>query len=133
MTTSTPTPQTTASVADLFLAALIQRDFATMTTYLAPEVTLRGLIPPGPFTATGPDPTIERFRGWFGGPDDFAVVDSGRERRIGDKLAMHWLVRMRPANGATRVAEQRVFLTTDNGTITGIDLLCSGWQPGDCA
>lgn len=59
-----PTPQTTSSVADLFLAALIQRDFATMTTYLAPEVTLRGLIPPGPFTAVGLDPAIERFRGW---------------------------------------------------------------------
>ncbi|WKG07390.1 nuclear transport factor 2 family protein [Nocardia sp. PE-7] len=132
MTTSTPTTQTTSSVADLFLAALIQRDFATMTTYLAPEVTLRGLIPPGPFTAVGPDPAIERFRGWFGGPDDFTVVDSGRER-IGNKLGMHWLVRMRPANGATRVAEQRVFLTTDNGEITGIDLLCSGWQPGDRA
>ncbi|MEV0769242.1 hypothetical protein [Nocardia salmonicida] len=40
---------------------------------------------------------------------------------------------MRPANGATRVAEQRVFLTTDHGEITGIDLLCSGWQPGDRA
>ncbi|WP_410872249.1 nuclear transport factor 2 family protein [Nocardia sp. A7] len=130
MTTSTPTPRTTTPVADLFLAALIRRDFAAMASYLAPGVTLRGLIPPGPFTEVGPDPAIARFRGWFGGPDDFTVVDSGRER-IGDKLAMHWLVRMRPANGSPRLADQRVFLTTDNDAITGIDLLCSGWQPAD--
>ncbi|MFD3460381.1 nuclear transport factor 2 family protein [Nocardia fluminea] len=128
MTTSTPTPQTTTSVADLFLAALIQRDFATMASYLAPTATLRGLIPPGPFTEVGPEPAIARFRGWFGGPDDFAVVDSGRER-IGDKLAMHWLVRMNPAVGTPRHAEQRAYLTTDNGTITSIDLVCTGWQP----
>ncbi|MFC9658847.1 nuclear transport factor 2 family protein [Nocardia sp. NPDC127606] len=130
MTTTTHTPQTTSSVADLFLAALTRRDFAAMASYLAPEVTLRGLIPPGPFTAVGPDPAIARFRGWFGGPDDFAVVDSGRDH-IGDKLAMHWLVRMRPANGTPRVADQRVFLTTADDAITGIDLLCSGWQPTD--
>ncbi|MFD3706802.1 nuclear transport factor 2 family protein [Nocardia sp. NPDC058658] len=128
MTTSTPTPQVTASVADLFLAALIRRDFATMASYLAPEVTLRGLIPPGPFTEVGADPAIERFRGWFGGPDDFTVVDSGRDR-VGDKLALHWRVRMRPATGSPRLAEQRAFLTTDNGTITSIDLVCTGWQP----
>ncbi|MFD3593726.1 nuclear transport factor 2 family protein [Nocardia sp. NPDC058640] len=130
MTTSTPTPQATTTVADRFLAALIDRDFTTMSTYLAPDVTLRGLIPPGPFTETGPTPTIDRFRGWFGGPDDFAVVDSGRDR-VGDKLAMHWRVRMHPANGTPRLAEQRAYLTTDNDRITSIDLVCTGWQPAE--
>ena len=86
--------------------------------------------PPGPFDALGPAATIDRFRGWFGGPDDFAVVDAGHERR-GDKLALHWLVRMRPTHdpGAARIAEQRAFLTTAQDRITTIDLLCSGWQP----
>ncbi|MFE6921250.1 nuclear transport factor 2 family protein [Nocardia sp. NPDC057663] len=131
MTTSTAPRQTTGSpVADTFLAALIRRDFTAMTACLAPEVRLRGLIPPGAFDALGSGPTMDRFRGWFGGPDEFAVVDAGHERR-GDKLALHWLVRMRPAHdpGAARIAEQRVFLTTERDRITTIDLLCSGWQP----
>lgn len=33
------------------------------------------------------------------------------------------------AVGIPRLADQRVFLTTDGGAITGIDLLRSGWQP----
>ncbi|MFJ2836429.1 nuclear transport factor 2 family protein [Nocardia sp. NPDC087230] len=131
MTASTLPPKSTESpVADAFLAALIRRDFTAMTACLAPEVRLHGLIPPGPFDALGPAATIDRFRGWFGGPDDFAVVDAGHERR-GDKLALHWLVRMRPTHdpGAARIAEQRAFLTTAQDRITTIDLLCSGWQP----
>ncbi|MEV6060487.1 nuclear transport factor 2 family protein [Nocardia asteroides] len=131
MTTSTlPRRSTESPVDQAFLAALIRRDFSAMTACLSPDVRLRGLIPPGPFDATGAEPVIERFRGWFGGPDTFAVVDSGREPR-GGKLALHWLVRMVPAHdpGAARIAEQRVFLTVDHDRITSIDLLCSGWQP----
>ncbi|MFD6391744.1 nuclear transport factor 2 family protein [Nocardia sp. NPDC060259] len=130
MTTSTFTLQPTESpVADLFLAALIRRDFAAMAACLAPEVRLRALIPPGPFDAVGQGPAVDRFRGWFGGPDDFTVLDAGGDR-VGGKPALHWLVRMQPvhAPGAARIAEQRVFLTTEQDRITTIDLLCSGWQ-----
>ncbi|MFE7722446.1 nuclear transport factor 2 family protein [Nocardia rhizosphaerihabitans] len=133
MTTSTlPQQPTESPVADLFLAALTRRDFAALTACLAPEVRLRGLIPPGPFDAVGPGPAVDRFRGWFGGPDDFTVLDAGSDH-VGGKLALHWLVRMQPvhAPGAARVAEQRVFLTIEQDRITTIDLLCSGWQPAE--
>ncbi|GEM35342.1 hypothetical protein NN3_63490 [Nocardia neocaledoniensis NBRC 108232] len=129
MTTSIPTH---TPVAERFLDALTHRDFPAMTACLAPEVRLRGLIPPGPFDAVGPGAVIDRFHGWFGGLDTFAVLDSGRDRR-GGKLAAHWLVRMCPEHGLgpARIAEQRVFLTADDDLITGIDLLCSGWQPAE--
>ncbi|MGW5918290.1 hypothetical protein ACWFPY_04800 [Nocardia fluminea] len=64
----------------------------------SPREIAHALARHGPFTEVGPEPAIARFRGWFGGPDDFAVVDSGSER-IGDKLATHWMVRMNPAVG----------------------------------
>ena len=35
---------------------------------------------------------------------------------------------MNPAVGTPRLAEQRAYLTTDDGTITSIDLVCTGWQ-----
>lgn len=116
-------------VAGLFLDALTQRDFATMSTCLDPEVRLRGLIPRGPIEAHQPDGVIGYFTRWFGGTDDFEIIDAsiGQVRR---KVYLRWKVRMQSPSGAARVAEQHVFADIGD-RIAQLDLLCSGWQPVD--
>lgn len=120
----------TPMAADRFVDALARRDFPTLTTVLAPEVRFRGLVPPGPFASTGIEAAIDRFQGWFGGPDTFTVLGASRER-VGTKYLLHWRVRMSPVHdpGAARIADQRLFVTVEHDEVTGIDLLCSGWQP----
>ena len=136
MTTPTAVPATDHPpvgwpVAGLLLDALAHRDFATLVSCLAPDVRFRALVPPGPFELAGSAETARRFEKWFGGTDDFELVD----RSIGqvrDRLYLRWRVQMRSARdpGDVRVAEQHVFATAAD-RITAMDLLCSGFRTGD--
>ncbi|MEV6768156.1 nuclear transport factor 2 family protein [Nocardia sp. NPDC051030] len=122
-----PSDDTGWPVAGLFLEALTNRDFPALTAYLQPNVRFRGLVPPGPFDTTGVDAAIDRFQHWFGGEDEFEVLEA-TAGRVGSRLYLRWRVRMHPPNtpDAARIAEQHVFATA--GTrIESLDLLCSGW------
>ena len=115
-------------VAGLLLAALNGRDFDAMKSLLAEDIRFRALIPPGPFELDTADATAARFSTWFGGEDDFELVDASLGQ-IGARIYARWRIRMSPAGrpDRSRIAEQHVFATgTDR--ITALDLLCSGFQ-----
>ena len=113
-------------VAGLLLDALAQRDFDALSSCLATDVHFRGLIPRGPFDVVGPDDATAYFRRWFGGGDDFEVVDASIGQ-VGGKLYLRWRVRMQSPTGAARIAEQHVFATVSD-RIDALDLVCSGFQ-----
>lgn len=116
------------SVAGQLIDALTRRDFDEMQTLLDDGVRLRALVPRGPLEIDTAEAVSATFRSWFGGEDNFEVLDSS-VGEVESRPYAHWRIRMCPPDlpEQSRVAEQHVFLTgTDR--IATIDLLCSGFQ-----
>lgn len=123
-----PTATTAWPIAGRLLDALTRRDFDVMRDLFAPDVRFRALVPPGPFELGSADDVASRFRMWFGGDDEFEVVDAS-VGQIGERLYARWRVRMNPLGEERRgrVAEQHIF-GTGTDRITAAELLCSGFQ-----
>jgi hypothetical protein len=114
--------------AGLLLDALTRRDFDAMEALLDDDVRFRALVPRGPFELDSAEATAAKFRSWFGGEDDFEVLDAAIGE-VGPRLYLRWRVRMSPPGRPeeSRVAEQHVF-TTGAARIASLDLLCSGFH-----
>jgi len=118
------------SVGGLLLEALAERDFARMSDCFEPTATMRALLPPGLSEFQGATQIVETLQGWFGGAEDFVVLD-GTVGEIGGRVHVAWRLRLRPTpwgDDAWHVIEQQAYLRADE-RIEAIDLLCSGFQP----
>jgi hypothetical protein len=118
------------SVAGLLLEALAVRDFDRMTDCFEPGATMRALLPPGLAQCDSGPQIVENLRGWFGGAEEFEVLD-GTVGEVGGRLHVSWRLRMRPTpwgDDAWHVIEQQAYLQAVD-RIASIDLLCSGFQP----
>jgi hypothetical protein len=119
------------SVGGSFLEALASRDYERMAMTLGPEVRFRALTPRGPMQWEGPDGVTDAFSSWFGGADDFELVDA-TVGEIGGRLALSWRIRVRPAPFGIgenwHIIEQHGYADATH-SIQTLDLLCSGFQP----
>lgn len=115
-------------IAGLLLDALTRRDFDAMQELLDDDVRFRALVPSGPFQLDTAEASAAKFRSWFGGEDEFEVLDASIGE-VGARLYARWRVRICPPGrpGESRVAEQHVF-TTGTTRIASLDLLCSGFH-----
>src|SRR5487761_1535935 len=123
-------PTTNWSVGGLFLDSLAQRDFAQMSDCFEPEATMRALLPYGPDEFQGAPQIVSAFRLWFGGAEDFEVLD-GSVGDVGDRLHVSWRLRVRPTpmgDDDWHVIEQHAYLRAGE-RIDTLDLLCSGFMP----
>src|SRR5207248_2964485 len=109
---------------------LANRDYARMATALAPAVRFRALLPPGPMDWEGREAVSEAFASWFGGAEDFELVDA-TVGEVGGRLHLSWRMRVRPApfgiGDGWHVIEQQAYAVASE-TIDELDLLCSGFQ-----
>lgn len=123
-------PSARWAVGGLFLEALAGRDFAALAATLGPSVRFRALLPPGPMSWQGPDPVADAFRSWFGGAEDFELVDA-TVGEISGRLQLSWRIRLRPApfgiGEGWHVIEQQAYADASD-TIESLDLLCSGFH-----
>lgn len=119
------------SMGGIFLEALATRDYEQMATTLGPAIRFRALLPPGPMEWEGPESVADAFRSWFGGADDFELVDA-TVGEVGGRLHLAWRIRVRPApfgiGEGWHVIEQQGYADTIT-SIETLDLLCSGFQP----
>ena len=118
------------SVGGVFLEALATRNFAQMAATLAPAVRFRAMLPPGPMNWDGAETVSDVFGSWFGGAEDFELVDA-TVGEVGGRLHLSWRARVRPApfdiGSGWHVIEQQAY--ADAGEmIDAIDLLCSGFR-----
>jgi hypothetical protein len=129
--TETRTATTTHwSVGGLLLETLAARDFDRMTDCFEPAATMRALLPSGPAESDGAPQIVERIRSWFGGAQEFEVLD-GTVGEIGGRMHVAWRLRMHPTpwgDDAWHVIEQQAYVHAGE-RIADIDLLCSGFQP----
>lgn len=114
----------------LFLEALASRDYDRMLTTLGPTIRFRALLPPGPMEWAGPESVASAFRSWFGGADEFELVDA-TVGEVGGRLHLSWRIRVRPApfgiGPGWHVIEQQGYADATT-RIESLDLLCSGFR-----
>jgi len=119
------------SVGGIFLETLANRDYARMADTLASGIRFRAMLPRGPMEWEGPEAVADMFRSWFGGADDFEVVDA-TVGEVGGRLHLSWRLRLRPApfeiGDGWHVIEQQAYAGAGE-SIETLDLLCSGFQP----
>lgn len=122
------TPSTAWPISGQLLDALSRRDFGAFQRCIAETARFRALVPPGPFELTGPVAIADKFRTWFGGSDEFEMIEASASE-VGSKQYLRWRIRMTSSDsGLSRTAEQHLY-TTGTDVIDTIDLLCSGFQP----
>jgi len=123
-------PSARWSVGGVFLEALATRDHQQMASSLSADVRFRAMLPPGPMEWSGPEEVAGAFTSWFGGAEDFEVIDA-TVGEVGGRLHLSWRLRMRPApfgiGDGWHVIEQQAYADATD-TIDALDLLCSGFH-----
>lgn len=134
MTRPSAVPETAAappwSVGGLLLESLATRDFDRLEACFTPRATMRALIPPGLKECEGAAQVAECIRSWFGGAEQFEVLD-GTVGEVGGRVHVSWRLRLRPTpwgDDSWHVIEQQAYLRAGE-QIEALDLLCSGFQP----
>jgi hypothetical protein len=126
-----PVSRSPSSVTDLgamVVAALTERDFGRLARALAPEVRMRALTPSGCVELSGAEPAAARFASWFGESNGLELVHSGSDE-VGDRLHVFYRLRVKRPGDLWKVIEQHLFCALDEGRITALDLVCSGFRP----
>jgi hypothetical protein len=113
---------------DALVEALAGRDFDRLAGALAPDVRMRALIPPGPIDLLGANPAAARFATWFGESDAVELVRSGSDE-VGDRVHVFYRLRVKRPGDPWKIIEQHLFCTLDEGRVTALDLVCSGFRP----
>ena len=119
-----PVPHPASGFAD----ALAGRDFDGLSAMLATDVCMRALTPPGPVELSGAADAAARFASWFGGSTNLELVRAGSEA-VGDRWHVFYRLRVSRRGDPTSIVEQHLFCALDQGRITAIDLVCSGFRP----
>jgi hypothetical protein len=128
-TATTPQDVAPFSVAGTLLEALARRDFGRLAAALRDDVHLRALLPRGLKEWHGRAGVEAAFTGWFGGYDEFELVDA-LAGQVGPRLHLRWRLRVRATRmeGEWLVVEQQVYADADD-QIYRLSLLCSGFCP----
>ena len=110
------------------VAAVTERAFGRLAGTLAPDVRMRALIPSGPVELSGAEPAAARFASWFGESNRLELVHSGSDE-VGDRLHVFYRLRVKRPGDVWKVIEQHLLCVLDDGRITALDLVCSGFRP----
>jgi hypothetical protein len=118
--------------ADAFLEGLAAQDFARLGRALAADACLRALLPSGLWEWAGAEVIADRFARWFGGTENFELVDAAAGE-VGGRLHLHWRLRLRAERlgAGWFTVEQQIYADVDGGRIARLDLLCTGYRPED--
>lgn len=130
-TTDTPLRSDPTATAELLVASLAACDFAGLASVLDPDVRLDALLPRGHVTWEGSDAVRGAFETFFGGLDEFDLLDSSTAR-LGDRIHLRW--RFHASGGrlgsADHVVEQSCYAEAGpDGRFVAMALVCSGFRP----
>ncbi len=113
---------------DALVEAMRRLDFQALAGWLHPEVRMRALLPGGPVEVLGRAGVVARMRAWFAGCDAHEALESGTGR-VGPRAYGFWRLRVRENGRWYAVGQHAYAVLDDEGLVTGLDLLCSGFHP----
>jgi hypothetical protein len=114
-------------VGDVFVTALVDGDIPRLAGTLDSQVQMRALIPPGPIEVRGAEAVAGKFATWFGSAERLELIRSVSEP-VADRLHVSYRLRVRRAGDPWKVVEQHLLCAHDEGRITALDLVCSGFR-----
>lgn len=94
--------------------------------FCAPDVSFQFLTPKRYVALDNVADLVARFRQWFGGCTNFRVQES-RIDLVGERLGIFYRFLLQD-DGTWYNIEQQLFCTLQDGRITRLHLLCSGFQ-----
>ena len=107
------------------VVALSDRDSERLEACLHPGVQLRALLPSGLREEEGPSAVAALMVSWFAQAESIQVLDK-KIHRVGDRLHLSYRFSERYSDGEKETIEQDAYCGLSEGTISEIDLLCSG-------
>jgi hypothetical protein len=134
MTTSTSPTAPQFATAGLFIERLTAGDFDRLALALEPDVKLSALLPRGFCEWEGRDAFCGAFATWFGGFDEYEVLDA-TVGQVGTRLQLRWRLHVHGGRLGPEdfVVEQQCYATAgSSGRIQHLSLVCSGFCKERC-
>ena len=113
---------------EVFVAALVDGDAPRLAGTLDPDVQMRALLPPGPIEVLGAEAVAGKFTAWFGSAERLELLQSASEP-VADRLHVSYRLRVRRTGDPWKLVEQHLLCAHDDGRITALDLVCTGFRP----
>ena len=111
-----------------FVTALVDGDAPRLAGTLAADVQMRALLPPGTIEVLGAEAVADKFVGWFASAEQLELIRSDCEP-VADRLHVSYRLRVKRPADPWKVVEQHLLCTHNRGSITTLDLVCSGFRP----
>jgi TusA-related sulfurtransferase len=111
-----------------FVVALSDRDSERLEACLHLDVRMRALVPSGFQERRGPSAVASQLLSWFAEAESIQVLEKN-VYRVADRLHLRYRFRERYSHGKSEIIEQDAYCDLREGTITALDLLCSGHRP----
>lgn len=113
------------ATAEEFVVALSDREVGRLRACLHAEVRMRALVPSGLRELRGPSAVVAELSSWFEEAESIQVLDK-TVYIVGDRLHARYRFREHYPDGESGVIEQDAYFSLREGSISAIDLLCSG-------
>jgi hypothetical protein len=123
-----PDPPTVGAT---FARALAAKDFARIAELMDPEIDFRAMTPSRAWQAGDPDTAISTALSvWFGDQDSIESLERLETDEFADRERVGYRFSVRNPDGRFLV-EQQAYLSTRDGRIAWMRILCSGYRPVD--
>ena len=113
-----------------FAQALAAKDREALLAVLAPAVDFRGLTPNSPWEATSAEALVDDvlLGAWFEPTDAIDALEAVDCDGMADRERVAYRLRGHNPDGAF-VVEQQAYFTSEDGQISWLRVLCSGFRP----
>lgn len=120
----------TNELGERFARALAAKDREGLLSVLAPDVDFRGLTPNSPWEANSAEALVDDvlLGAWFEPSDEIDGLDAVDCDAMADRERVAYRLRVHNADGPF-VVEQQAYFTAENGQISWLRVLCSGFRP----
>ena len=115
------------SLREALLAAITTQDFDRIEALFAPQVRFRALVPSGVREGNTPAEATAWLQNWFGEGQQLQVLQSASDTVFG-RLFLSYRLRLSSPEKGKRVIEQQVYCDMQDGYISDMAILCSGFH-----
>jgi hypothetical protein len=121
----------TATLGAEFARALAVKDYSRVADLLHPEIDFRALTPNRIWEASNPDAVISGvLREWFEDSDEIEALEHLESDAFADRERVGYRFIVSNEDGRFLV-EQQAYLSTRDGQIDWIRVVCSGFRPAE--